>query len=183
MVGRWATTRTPSASVILATTNGGATWTRRARARSPTGAELYGVACANASDAWAAGEDMAGSEGSGASVILATTNGGSGGVTTPQLTLKLSGLKSGAIQARQRLTAKGTVTPHAWSAARSPSPCSARSRQVRKVKSLRCTIAASGTYSCKYKPARKGGYRLRATIAKTDANTAAATKWLRFRVK
>ena len=45
------------------------------------------------------------------------------------------------------------------------------------------TIGASGAYSWKYKPATKGGYRMRATIAKTATNTAAATKWLRFKVK
>ena len=53
----------------------------------------------------------------------------------------------------------------------------------RKAKSLTRTIAASGTYSGKYKLAKKGSYRIRATIAKTATNTAAATKWLRFKVK
>ena len=52
----------------------------------------------------------------------------------------------------------------------------------RKVKSLTRTISVSGTYSGKYKPAKEGSYRIRATITKTGTNTAATTNWLRFKV-
>ena len=45
------------------------------------------------------------------------------------------------------------------------------------------TIAASGTYSGKYKPTKKGSYRIQATIAQTATNTAATTKWAKFKVK
>ncbi len=44
-------------------------------------------------------------------------------------------------------------------------------------------VSSTGAYSWKYKPARKGAYRLRATIAKTAANTAAKTAWRGFKVK
>ena len=49
----------------------------------------------------------------------------------------------------------------------------------RKGKGLTATISAGGTYSCKYKPNKKGSYRMQAAIA----NTAAATAWLTFKVK
>jgi hypothetical protein len=50
-----------------------------------------------------------------------------------------------------------------------------------KVTSFARTIGVSGAYSGTYKPAKKGSYRLRATIAKTAAHTAAATMWRSFR--
>ena len=103
---------------------------------------------------------------------------------TPTLTLKLSGLTSGALKLGKRLTAKGSVTPS--SLAGSVVTLAVQRKQGgkwRKVKSMACTITASATYSATYKPAKKGSYRLRATIAKTASNTAATTKWLRFKVK
>ena len=44
-------------------------------------------------------------------------------------------------------------------------------------------IGATGAYSWKYKPAKKGAYRMQATIAATATNTAAVTKWCSFKVK
>ena len=38
-------------------------------------------------------------------------------------------------------------------------------------------------YSWKYRPAKKGAYRMQALIAKTAAHTAATTEWLTFKVK
>jgi len=52
-----------------------------------------------------------------------------------------------------------------------------------KVKRWRGRISVAGTYSWKYKPARKGTYRIQATLAETATHIAAATPWLRFRVK
>ena len=51
------------------------------------------------------------------------------------------------------------------------------------VKSTARTISASGAYSWKYKPAKRGAYRMRATVAKTTAHAAAATPWRKFKVK
>jgi hypothetical protein len=45
------------------------------------------------------------------------------------------------------------------------------------------TIAAGGAFAAKYKPAKKGTYRLRATLPASAAYTAAASKWLTFKVK
>ena len=51
------------------------------------------------------------------------------------------------------------------------------------VKSAARTVSASGAYAWRYKPARRGAYRLRTTIAKTASHTAARTAWRGFRVK
>jgi hypothetical protein len=51
------------------------------------------------------------------------------------------------------------------------------------VKSTARTISASGAYSWKYKPAKRGAYRMRATIARTTTNTVAKTPWRPFKVK
>jgi len=104
--------------------------------------------------------------------------------STPTLYLKLSGLKHGALKLGKRLTAKGSVTP--TSLAGSKVTLTVQRKQGskwRKAKGLTCKISAGGTYSRTYKPTRKGSYRIRATIAKTAANTAAASKWLKFKVK
>ena len=154
---------------ILATSNGGATWTPQ---NSGTTESLSGVAFANASDGWAVGDDGA---------IVSTSNGG---VFTPQLTLKLSGLTSGALKLGKHLTAKGSVTP--TSLAGTKVTLTVQRKQGgkwRKVKSLACTIGAKGAYSDTYKPAKKGRYRVRATIAKTATHTAARTKWRTFKVE
>jgi uncharacterized protein (TIGR03437 family) len=123
--------------------------------------------------------------------ITATTPGGMATsatsftvLMTSKLTLKLSGLSSGALRLGKRLTANGTVTP--TSPARDKVTLTVQ-RKVggnwRKVTSVTCAISASGTYSGKYKPAKKGTYRMRATIAKTGTNTAATTTWRTFKVK
>ena len=154
---------------ILATTNGGATWKAQ---QSDTIEALYAVTFANASHGWAVGAG---------GTILAYT---SGVLVTPHLTLKLSGLKSGALKLGKRLTAKGKVTPA--SLAGSKVTLTVQRKQGgkwRKVKSTTRTIRASGAYSGKYKPTKKGSYRIRATMAKTGTNTAATTKWRTFKVR
>ena len=52
-----------------------------------------------------------------------------------------------------------------------------------KAKTAAATISATGSYSWKYKPAKKGAYRLRTTIAKSAAHKAATTQWRTFKVK
>ena len=170
----WAVGYNETGAVILATTNGGTSW----RAQSANASNFAGVACSDASHVWAAGAFGA------SCTIFATTNGGGGGVTTPQLTLTLTGLKSGALKLGKRLTAKGTVTPSGLAGEKVTLTVQRKQGgKWRKAKTLTCTIAVSGTYSGKYKLAKKGSYRIRASIAKTAANTAAATKWLRFKVR
>ena len=121
---------------------------------------------------------------SGASKTYSLTVTRAAALITPHLTLKLSGLISGALKLGKRLTAKGSVMPTSLAGAK---VTLAVQRKVggkwRKVISVAHTVAASGAYGWKYKPAKKGSYRIRATIAKTAANTAAATKWNTFKVK
>ena len=103
---------------------------------------------------------------------------------SPHLTLKLSGLKGGALKLGKRLTAKGTVTPTSLAGSKVTLTVQRKvGGKWRKVKTMTAAIGAGGTYSCKYKPAKKGSYRLRATIAKTATHTAARTTWRTFKVK
>jgi hypothetical protein len=81
------------------------------------------------------------------------------------------------------VTAKGKVTP--TSLAGSKVKLTVQKKRGARwvtVKSVARTISASGAYSWKYKPATRGAYHMRATIAKTAAHTAARTKWRTFRV-
>ena len=105
-------------------------------------------------------------------------------VVTPKVTLKLSGLTSGALKLGKRVTAKGRVTPS--SLAGSKVKLSVQKKKGAKwvtVKSTARTIGVSGAYSWKYKPAKRGAYRMRATVAKNAAHAAAATPWRKFKVK
>ena len=52
-----------------------------------------------------------------------------------------------------------------------------------KAKTALVTISSTGAYSWRYKPAKRGAYRVQAVIAKTAAHAAATTKWLAFKVK
>ena len=123
--------------------------------------------------------------------ISVTTPGGSATsvssftvVVTSKATLKLSGLKSGALTLGKSVTARGKVTP--VSLAGSTVKLTTQLRKNGKwvnVKSVFATSSLTGAYSWKYKPAKKGAYRARATITRTTTCTAATTKWLTFTVK
>jgi len=105
-------------------------------------------------------------------------------VVTPTVTLKLSGLTSGVMRLGKSVTAKGKVTP--TSLAGSKVKLSVQKKRGARwvtLKSVKRTISTTGAYSWKYKPVRRGAYRMRATIGKTVAHTAAKTKWRAFRVK
>jgi hypothetical protein len=184
----WAVGDAPNSTVygtpvILATSDGGATWKAQDASSAGKGAGLFSVTSTDATHAWAVGLRVGkGSTPPAAPVILATTTGG--GQAGPKLTLKLSGLKSGALKLGESLTAKGTVTP--TSLAGSKVNLTVQRQQSgawHKLKSLRCTIGAGGAYHATYKPARKGSYLVRATIARTSAHAAAATAWMKFKVK
>ena len=103
---------------------------------------------------------------------------------TTKLTLKLSGLKKGALKLGKRVTATGKVTPTSLVGGKVTLVVQRKKGDLWvKVTGFARTIRVSGAYSGTYKPTKKGSYRLRATIAKTAAHTAAATKWLTFKVK
>ena len=123
--------------------------------------------------------------------IAVTTPGGSGSSTasftvaaTPKVTLKLSGLKKGALKLGKRLTVTGKVTPATL--AGSKIKLTVQKKKGHKwvaVKTVKRTIGHGGAYSWKYKPAKRGSYRLQATIGKAATHTAAKTTWRGFRVK
>jgi len=103
---------------------------------------------------------------------------------TPKVTLKLSGLRSGALKLGRSVAATGRVTYTSLIAGRVTLAVQLKKGATWvKVKTVSATIIFTGTYSWKYKPAKKGAYRMQATIAKTTAHAAATTKWLRFKVK
>ena len=103
---------------------------------------------------------------------------------TAKLTIRLSGLKSGAMRLGRRVAAKGTLTPTNLVASKVKLTVQRKkSGKWTTVKSVTRTVSASSAYAWRYKPARRGTYRLRTTIAKTAAHTAARTAWRGFRVK
>ncbi len=105
-------------------------------------------------------------------------------VVTPALTLRLSGLRAGALRLGHRVTAKGTVTPIALAGSKLTLVVQRRhDGRWRTVKTVTRTIGAAGAYSWKYQPAKKGSYRMRATMDKTATRTAARSAWRTFRVK
>ncbi len=102
---------------------------------------------------------------------------------TATVTLKLSGLTSGAMRLGRSVTAKGKVTP--TSLAGSKVKLTVQKKKGTRwvtLKSVTRTISATGAYIWKYKPATRGAYHMRATIAKTATHTAAKTKWRPFKV-
>jgi hypothetical protein len=104
--------------------------------------------------------------------------------TTPTLTLTLSGLTNGAVKLGRSVTAKGMVTPTSLAGSKLKLTVQ-KKRGARWVtlKSTARTIGATGSYGWTYKPARKGAYRIKATIAKTAEHLAARTTWRTFRVR
>ena len=70
------------------------------------------------------------------------------------------------------MTAKGTVTPTSLSGSNARLTLQKkRGAAWVKVKTAAATISSTGAYSWKYKPARRGVYRVRGTISKTATHT------------
>ena len=101
----------------------------------------------------------------------------------PAVTLKLSGLKSGAIKLGKSVTASGAVTPASLAGKVTLTVQLKKGSTWIKAKTASVTIIFGGAYSWKYTPAKKGAYQMQAKIAKTDAHAAATSKWLTFKVK
>ena len=105
-------------------------------------------------------------------------------MVTPKITLKLSGLVGGTIKPGKSVIAKGTVKPVSLKGGKiTLTVQQKKGSKWAKVKSVARTIGATGAYSWKYKVAKRGAYRMQASIAKTAAHKAATTKWLTFKVK
>jgi len=105
-------------------------------------------------------------------------------VVTSTVTLKLSGLRRGALRLGKRVTARGVVTPTSLAGNKVTLTVQRRHNgHWLRVSSLKRTISAGSTYSGTYKPARTGSYRMRSTVVPTATNTAARTTWHGFKVK
>ena len=104
-------------------------------------------------------------------------------VVTSKVTLKLSGLRGSTLRLHKYVTAKGVVTPSVLAGGKVRLQVERWVRKWVTVKILLRTIGAKGGYSGWYKPAKKGSYRLRVTIAKSATHTSAATTWHTFKVK
>lgn len=100
------------------------------------------------------------------------------------VTLTLSGLRSGAIRRGGTVTAKGKATS-ACLGAKMVKLTVQRKRGASwaQAKVVTRSLSATATYGWKCKPTVKGAYRIRATVAKTTTNLAAASPWRSFRVK
>ena len=105
-------------------------------------------------------------------------------VAISRVTLRLGDLTSGSLRLGHAVTASGIVTPQrlvggkvALSVQRM-----AAGRWV-TVRSVTRTIGAGGAYRWSYWPAKRGVFRLRATIARTSTHTSAKTAWRTFRVR
>ena len=103
---------------------------------------------------------------------------------TPKVTLKLSGLKRGVLKIGKRVTAKGSATPASLAGSKvTLTVQKKKGTKWVKAKTAPATISSTSAYSWKYKPTKKGVYRVRTTMAKTAAHTAAKTAWRGFQVK
>ena len=171
----WAVGFANSGGFILHTTNGGATWSLQCSGRMSV---LNAVACPNANDAWVVGGSAPGVDyGRATGTILATTNGG---LAEPKLTLKLRAV---SWRLAVCVTVKGTVKPASLAGDNVTLIVQRKQGSTwRKVTSLTRKVSTKGTYSASCKPSKAGSYRLRITIAKSAASTAAATAWRTFKV-
>jgi subtilisin-like proprotein convertase family protein len=101
-----------------------------------------------------------------------------------RFTLRLSGLASGALMLGDSLSAKGAIHPADFGGGQVRLTVQ-RKRGSRWTKTQAVVLAAStsGDYEWQYKPAARGAYRVRGTIAPSSVNTLATTPWHRFAVK
>jgi photosystem II stability/assembly factor-like uncharacterized protein len=99
------------------------------------------------------------------------------------VTLKLTGLKRGALRLGGRVAPKGVVTPSRLAGSKVKLTVQRWAHRWVTVKTALRTISAGHAYSWAYKPAKRGSYRMQATIATTATHTAAKTPWRVFKVK
>ena len=104
-------------------------------------------------------------------------------VLSPKAKLSLSGLRSGVLRLRSRVTVKGVVTPAALAGDKVTLQVQRRAGRWAKAATTSCTIRAGGAYSWQYRPGKRGSYRVRATMAKTATHLATTTSWRMFRVR
>ena len=182
---------------LWASSDAGDTWTRAAGALGQIQTTALGYADADGNTILYAATNGGGAAASGSTLAAAPRTARAAARTlvgagiyryvllpVPKLTLTLNGLKSGALKLGRSLAVRGKVTPSRF--ARSRVKLTVQRKKGHKwvaVKTMTRTSSAKGVYSWKYKPAKRGSYRLRATVAKTTKSAAASTKWRTFAVK
>lgn len=159
------------AGTILATTNGGESWQAQYSTAETSGV-LSTVACADTTHAWAVGTG---------GTILATTTSGR---VSPTIGFRVSSPRRSVLKLGKRLTASTQVQPGSLAGSRVTLSVQRKvGARWRKVTSLRGTIGVECTCSWRYRPTRRGAYRLRVTLAETSWHAAAATGWWSVKVK
>jgi len=104
-------------------------------------------------------------------------------VTKSKISIKLVGLTAGAMKLGRYLTVKGVVAPAHAAKVTFTFQRKVGTKWVKMKVVSRTSNATSGAYSYKYKPTRKGPWRVKTAAAKTAAYTSATTLWKTFRVK
>ena len=103
---------------------------------------------------------------------------------SPTVTLKPSGLTSGAVRLGQIVTASGTVTPVSLACTRVVLSVQMKTGATWvKVTTAPASSRPVGNYRWQHTPALKGAYRMRAQRAASAACPAATTPWRAFTVK
>ena len=109
-------------------------------------------------------------------------------LVAPAVTLRLSGLRSGAMRFGRSVTAGGSVKPA--SLAGDEVTLTVQKKHGAGygadwvvLTSATRAIGPGAVFSWRYKPTKRGTYRMQAAMATSDAHQAAKTAWCRFRVK
>jgi hypothetical protein len=104
--------------------------------------------------------------------------------TACAVSLRLDGLRSGAVRRGSWLTARGVVTP-ATMAGRTVKLTVQRKRGAAWVKTKIASrpIRSGGVYSWKFRLGTRGAYRVRAQVAATSSNLAGTSAWRGFTVR
>ena len=101
-------------------------------------------------------------------------------VTVAKLTLKVAPLSA---PLGRTVRASGTLSPLSLAGSRVKLTVQRKSGlSWVTVKTVWPTTKATGVYGWSYGPAKRGAYRVRTSIAASATHTAAATKWVAFRV-
>lgn len=98
-------------------------------------------------------------------------------------TIRLTGLRAGAIRLHKSVTVKGAVNPAHSGKATVVIQRKVGARWVNAKTVARTINATSGAYSYSYKPQKRGSYRVKTSVAKTTLYTAATTSYKSFKVK
>jgi photosystem II stability/assembly factor-like uncharacterized protein len=156
-------------AMILATSDGGVTWQDQS-VYGPTADGANSVAFPDATHGWVVGPSGG---------IWATSDGGQ-----PLLTLVLTGFKGHVVKLGKRVKVNGAVP------AGSPAGTSVALIVQRRhghawktVKRATRLVSDSGSFSWRYRPVKRGAYRLRAHLVATAPQKQTTTSWVRVRVR